>query len=130
MPPLVRNLPGGCQDRLHSAQWTYLAGVESVAACCRLRMNRSEIRIDGVSGTRMREKSRELRMVSIASSLTAQHGSRQQRLAPQCNQPLRIEVAWMDSPKAHVNLTAKPLFSGRALRHVTWRLYLSRSAAT
>jgi len=54
----------------------------------------------------MREKSRELRMVSIASSLTAQHRSCQQRLAPQCNQALGIEVARMDSPETHANLSA------------------------
>jgi hypothetical protein len=70
-------------------------------------MNGSEIRIDCVPWTRMREKSRQLGVVSIAASLATQHGSCQQGLAPQCDQALRIEVARMDRPEARANLSAK-----------------------
>ena len=102
--PLVEDLPGGCQQRLNTPNRTDFPSVERVTPHRCLIMNGSEIRIDCVSGTSMREKSRQLRVVSVAASLTTQHGSCQQGLAPQCNQALRIEVTRMDRPEAHANV--------------------------
>ncbi len=50
----------------------------------------------------MSAKACELRMVTVASSSSAQYRSSQQGFSPQRNQALRIEIARMNGPETHV----------------------------
>lgn len=101
VPPLVSHLSVGGRNRAHPAHRSYFASVKSVATRARLGMYGREIRIDGRAWLRVRAKASQLRMVPISPRLRTQYGARQQCLAPYGDQPLRVQVARMESPEAH-----------------------------
>jgi len=102
MPPLIGDLLGRGRDRLDNTQWANLTSVEGIAARGCLRMNSCKIRIDSATGFCVCLKALQLRMVPIASCLSAQYRLCQKRFAPQRHQALRIEVLRMDAPESHV----------------------------
>src|ERR1700722_11121857 len=75
--PLVRNLPGCCRDLNGTSNWTNLFAIEGVSPRLRLFKHRDQICIDGGARRRMRAKTHQLRMVTIANGLAAQDCARQ-----------------------------------------------------
>ena len=49
----------------------------------------------------MLQEARELGMMPVAARRSTQDGSGQQRFPPQRDEPLPIEVRWMQGPDAH-----------------------------
>ena len=99
VPPLVFNLGSRCAHCLYRALRPHLGFIERVAAPSRFRVNDRQVGIDGVSREAVRAKTCELRMAPVTPCLPSQDRARQQRFAPESDQALRIEVAWMDRPE-------------------------------
>jgi hypothetical protein len=96
VPPLVRHLAGrdaNLADRAHAAD---LAAIKGITTQRCLGMNGSEIGIYGGAGCGVGAETLKLRMVAITHGASAQDGLRQQRLAPQRNEALRIKISGMD----------------------------------
>lgn len=78
-----------------------LGAIEPVAARVRLVDDAVQVQID--RGQRIGEvaEPRELRVVAVAAGRAAQHGTREQTLAPQRDQAAGVEVTWVDRPEPH-----------------------------
>lgn len=99
MSPFVRDLPGRDAYLADFARAAGLAAVKIITTPRCLGMNFGEIRIDGGAGRCMSAEAFELRVVPISPCAPAQHGLRKQRLTPQGNQALRIEVTGVEGPE-------------------------------
>ena len=101
MLPFIRNLRSRRRnwgDRTYRAN---LAGIKRVAARTCLGVNCRKVGIDRESRLPMLAKTRELRMVAIALSLSTQYCAGQQSLPPERNQSLRIEITRVYCPETH-----------------------------
>ena len=67
-------------------------GVECIAALLCFGVDGGEVAVDRGERPRAGAKAGELRVMAVALGAAAQHFARQQGLAPQRDQPLRIEV--------------------------------------
>lgn len=85
-------------DRRRRAE---LAAVEAVAARQRFGMHRRQVRVDRGQRLGVFTEALQLRVVLVAARLAAQHRTRQQGLAPERDQALRIEVPGVEGPEAH-----------------------------
>jgi len=56
-------------------------------------MYREQVRIDGRKRLRMVAEALQLRVVTIATGIPAQHSLGEQRLTPEGYQPLRVQVS-------------------------------------
>ena len=52
----------------------------------------------------MRAEALQLRVVAVAAGFPAQHRAREQALAPQREQPARIQIPGMKTPQPHAQL--------------------------
>lgn len=95
MAPLMRKLARTDRNVLNHPNRTDLGMVEGVAPMRGLGVNRSQVCVDGQARMRMRAEALELRMVFVATCLAADDRLGQQRLTPQGNQPLRVQVLGM-----------------------------------
>ena len=64
-------------------------------------MHRRQVRIDRQPRRFVRLEALELGMVFVPARLVAKDGARQQGLAPQRDEALRVEVHGMQGPEAH-----------------------------
>lgn len=99
--PFVGELTGIDGDQRRRAHRADFARVERVTSRLRFRQHAGEIGVDRRPRRRMRLKAKQLRMVPVADRFPAQYRSRQQRLAPQCNEALGIEIAGVKCPESH-----------------------------
>ena len=102
MMPLMLDLAdrdGNRRLRSHTAD---LAAIERVAAGNCLCVNALQVGTDGRTRRGLRAKTLKLWMTSVTASVSAQHCLGQQRLSPQRDQALRIEVLRMQRPKPHL----------------------------
>ena len=113
MKPFMVDLAGGDEDGRLDSHAADLAAVEGIAAGDCLGMNALQVCTDYGTWRRLRAKAPKLWMTSIAASVPAQHRLSQQRLSPQRDEALGIEVLRMQRPKPH-------------LRRLTISVYLSR----
>ena len=101
MPPFVPDLPSSRAHQDTLADRPNPTSVERIPASGCLRRNAAQVGVDGRARSRMCPESSQLRVMAVAPRLAAQHRARKQRLAPQGNQPLRIEILGMQGPQAH-----------------------------
>src|SRR5262245_28277630 len=99
--PLVLELTVSHGNRPDTAHAADLARIECIAAGHRLIVHGAEIGRNRGARLAVRAESMELGMGPVAFRPPAEHGSCQQRLAPQGDETLRIEVARMDRPEPH-----------------------------
>jgi hypothetical protein len=101
MAPFIAHLSTGYRDCQLDTASADFAAIEGKAARPGFAVDRMKIPGDGGERLRMLPESSELRVVSIATSVAAQYRLRQQGLAPQRHQALRIEIFGMQGPKTH-----------------------------
>src|SRR5690606_31678932 len=99
--PFVLELPARNDYAFYRAHGADLGAVKAVAARQRLFMDGAQVGADGIARTGVRAKALELRVMAIAFGLAPQHRPRQQRLSPQRDEPLRVEIAGMERPQPH-----------------------------
>src|SRR4051812_8378230 len=102
MLPLVEHLAPRHDDARDRTARSDLAAVEVVTPLDRLFVNRTQVRVDRRARRSVRREARELRMMPIASRLATQYGAREQRLSPERNEPLAVEVLRVERPEAHI----------------------------
>ena len=83
------------EDRRLDSCAADLAPVERIAARRCLGVDALEVGTDCRSRRSLSAKPLELRVTSITPSLSAKHGSSQQRFSPQCDKALWIEIPRM-----------------------------------
>src|SRR5580765_4549461 len=110
MVPLVGELPPGHGDDGLAMASSDLGPAEAVRAMVRFREHGEQIGVDRRDGIRVGAEALELRMVTVAARFAAQNGAREQSLAPDGDQALRVEVARMQRPEAR---RASPLPAAR-----------------
>jgi len=102
------DLAGRDENRHVDSHAADLAAVKGVATGHCFGMNALQVGTDRGARRRLRAKTLKLRMTPIAASVSAQHCPSQQRLSPQRDEALRIEVSRMQLPKSHLrHLTSK-----------------------
>lgn len=77
------------------------AGVERVAAPDRLHTDDPQVRRDTGHGRSRAPKAIELRVTRVAFRAAAQDGLGQERLAPERDEPARVQVLRMEAPEPH-----------------------------
>ena len=95
------DLAGCDENRCLDSYTADLAAVEGIPAGHCFGMNAMQVRTDCEVRRSLATKALELWMVSIAASVSAQHGLSQQCFSPQCDKALGIEMPWMQRPKPH-----------------------------
>lgn len=98
MLPLIGNLPARCRNQPHFANRRDLAAIEAISSFRRFHINDGEIGINGQKRRYVEFETLQLRMMPVSTRFTAQYLPRQQSLAPQRYQPLRVEVLGMQRP--------------------------------
>lgn len=93
--PLMRKLARADRDALDRPNRTDLGTVEGVAAMHGFGVHRSQVCVDGQARMRMQTETLKLRMALVATRPPANDHLGQQSLTPQGNQPLRVQVFWM-----------------------------------
>jgi hypothetical protein len=101
MLPFVLELTARGDDPAALTQWSDLRSVEGVSALFGFLLDNRQIAADRAARCGVFLKSQELRMVAIAPRDTTQDRARQQRLAPERHQALRIEMRRVDGPDPH-----------------------------
>src|SRR5690606_35385534 len=101
MLPLVLKLPVRDGNGFDGACRAHLGAVKRVAAQQGFVMNSAQVRVDGISRRGVGSESLKLRMTAIALSLASKHRSSKQRLTPESDKPLRIEITRMNRPQPH-----------------------------
>jgi hypothetical protein len=104
MRPLLLKLPGAYEQGQALAHRSDLRLIERVAAPRSFGVERGKIGIDGGQRRRLRSESRKLRMAAVAAGLPAQHGLREERLTPQGDEALRVEILRVQRPQSHALL--------------------------
>lgn len=111
VPPLMRELSRCYGNRRHVAHGANLGTVKSIAAARCFSVNGAQVRGNGGPRRCMGLEPLQLGMMPVAPGQAPKHCTGQQRLAPQRDEPLRIEVAGMDGPQPHGN-RASGTYSG------------------
>jgi len=101
MGALVRELTGGSRNPDARSRRRDLRAVERVAAPIGFLQHRVQIGVDGRARRGVRTEALELGVVPIAARASAKHRLREQSLAPQSDQPTRVEMARMQRPEPH-----------------------------
>ena len=100
--PLVQQLAARFADSDRERRRVDDAGcIERVASGCRLLMNGEQVRSNARTWFCKCTKPRELRMVRVATSATAENGLSEERFPPDRHQPRRVEVFRMERPEPH-----------------------------
>ena len=90
--PLMGELPGTDRNGINGSDRSDFGPIEGVTPKSCLRVDRGQIRVDSQAWLGVRYEALQLGMTRVATSFAPQHSLGQQRLAPQRNQTLRIEV--------------------------------------
>jgi len=101
MAPLVRYLPETDLDDSLRSGARDLAAVEAVSPLLCFFVDNAQVLRDRLHGSATVAKANELRMMAVSSSATPKNGLRQQPLPPERDEPPRIEITRMQSPKPH-----------------------------
>ena len=99
--PLKRNLSGADRKGFDRPDRTELGPVKGIASTHGLVMDGAQVRVDRKARMGMRPEAFQLGMPCIAACLAAEDRPGQQRLAPQGDQALRVEILRMQRPEAH-----------------------------
>jgi hypothetical protein len=99
--PLVGELTVGEGLRAQAAARAQLAAIEAVAACRRFVDDRVQVAVDRRDRRAAVTEPIELRVSPVAARRAAQHGARQQALAPDGDQRLPVQVPGMERPEPH-----------------------------
>ena len=110
--PLILELPPSYCDGPHGAYGADLGAVKGVAARCGFSVDGAQVCADGVTRRCVGAEPLKLRVMAIAFGRAPKYRSSKQRLTPQGDKPLRIEIAGVNRPQPHWCLT--PAFSRRA----------------
>lgn len=102
MLPFVIELSGRGLYPNRGSGASHLARVERISPRARFLPNHGEVRADGRPRRDMRLEPSELGMVAISLRQAANHRARQQRLTPQGDQALRIEIPGMQRPESNL----------------------------
>src|SRR5690606_41678191 len=86
---------------LYGAYRAYLGAVKTIAARQRLVMDGAQVGADRIAWIGVGAETLKLRVMAIAPGPATQHRPRKQRLAPQRDEPLRVEIAGMERPQPH-----------------------------
>lgn len=89
-------------------------GVEGIAATLRLGIDLLEIASHGGGWRGTCPKALELRVGAVAAGAPCEHRLREKRLAPECNEAPRIQVAGMEAPESHRSSIAVGREAGNA----------------
>src|SRR5688572_2840208 len=98
MIPLEFELPPRRHDTLAVAHRSDLRSIEGITTSIGFGVDDGQIPADCAARGGVLLKSQELRMVTIAARRTTQDRAREQRLTPERNQALRIEMRRMERP--------------------------------
>ena len=90
--PLVDHLSARHDDGRDQTARSNLAAVEVVAALDRFLVYRAQVSVDRRARRYVRREASELRMVPVTSGLASQDGAREQRLTPERDEALWIEI--------------------------------------
>lgn len=101
MLPFVVDLPESRRNKCDRPNRPDLGAIERVAARSRFGVDCRQIRIDRQARRFMRFEALKLRVVGVTPRLIAKDGTRQQGLAPECDQALWVQVLGMQSPEPH-----------------------------
>ena len=99
-PPLVLQLSVGCAEAVNGPEPTEFRAIEVVTPEARLFIHERKVTVDGCARRRAGSKSRQLRVVAISRGSSAKHFAREQRLAPERDESLRVEVPGMQRPES------------------------------
>src|SRR5690349_19162832 len=96
--PLVPQLSVRELDRAGDTDARQLRFIEPVAAAPPLGCNFAQVQRDQ---PRLASEALQLRMTRVAARAAGEHRLREQTLAPERDQPLRVEILRMHRPEAH-----------------------------
>ena len=99
--PFILDLSSRYGDRCYGAYGSYLGMVKGVTPRCGLGVNGAQVGTDSVPRRCVSLKPLELRMMAVAFGCAPKYCPRKQRLAPQGDEPLRVEIARVNRPKPH-----------------------------
>src|SRR5262245_14862089 len=98
MAPLVKQLAVRLRKLPGESPLRNLGGVEPVSTPLSLRRDASQERSHNGHWVVLRLEAKELRMMTVASGHPSQNLLCEERLSPGCDQPLGVEVSWMNRP--------------------------------
>jgi hypothetical protein len=101
MSPLEVDLRAGDRHALPHAGPAELGAIEAVAAPRRLLADHGQVRVEARHRAPAAAKALELGMPAVAARGPAEHGAREEPLAPDGHEPGGIEVSWMQAPETH-----------------------------
>jgi len=99
--PFVLQLSLGDENALSGPLAAKLGSIECIASSMSFGVDQREVTIDSGLWGSARLKPHQLRMSAITTGAPAQHLAREQRLAPERDEPLRIQIPGMKRPKSH-----------------------------
>src|ERR1700752_3713053 len=100
VPPLVVELAARHRELNARPRAGDLPHGEAIAAGLRFAMHGTQIFGDGADRRRLLSETKQLRMVLVSLGLSAKHGLREERLAPQSDEPACVEIFWVQAPEA------------------------------
>lgn len=99
--PFVLQLAARYGKRGFLAARSELAPIECKAPLPGLAVNGFQIKLDGAQRSRVSPESVQLRVVEVSARLAAKDLPRKKSLAPESDQPARIEIPGMKGPEPH-----------------------------
>ena len=102
MPPLELELARRFREPAHGAGPTQLAPIEPISTSAGLGMDAGEVTVQASHGIGQGPKPEQLRVTVIAPGRSLKHRPGEQRLAPEGDQPLHVEILGVNRPQSHV----------------------------
>lgn len=106
--PLILELPPCYSNGFYGANGAHFGVVKSVAARRGFSVDGAQVCADCVTRRCVAPEPLELRVMAIPIGRTPKYRSSKQRLSPEGDKPLRIEIAGMNRPQPHWCLTSTP----------------------
>jgi hypothetical protein len=122
MLPLILQLPPCYRNGFDGAYRADLGAVKSVAARGGFNVDGTQVCADGITRRCVGPEPIELRVMAIAYGRAPKYRSSKERLTPEGNKPLRVEIARVNRPQPHWRLTDRRSADGRGnlpLRHLS-----------
>jgi hypothetical protein len=110
MSPFVTQLAIGLGHFPAQTTRANLTPVKPVSTPCPLLLYRDQIPANSRNWSALRSEPGKLRMMSVTLRSTTQHFLRQQCLAPERDEPFRIEITRMNCPESHQHEKLHPLY--------------------
>ena len=119
--PFVLQLAVGRADALHASGSAKFRAIECVTSSTGLVVDESKVTVHGSARCRTGPEPRELRMLAISDGASAKHLAGEQRLAPEGDQSLCVEIPGMKRPQAHRVSCGSTIHATRVHRYpVRW----------